>query len=417
MAVPALLLAAAVATFTVDAGTTGALVEDHRAPVVSITVEFPVGTWSPWARAHHAGDAWVFQDDDPDRRLRKRADALAAEVALDMGDRSAFLTLRCLKSDLDATLALAKDILANTRFDRHDLKRARRERQILWRGNETDVGFRMAQATARSLFAAGDPRRMPYEKLEQVSTDVEALVSARDLVVRLPGRIVGFAGDLTLEEARQAASGWLPAPLASVPDGLAPQLSPITPAAGRAKNQDVAIRSLTQVYFALGRDSLPWNDPRRPAFLIADHVLGGHFYSRLYVALRHDAGDTYGAGTREDGDVVPDAYTATTFSRADNAGSIEAKLRATMTVFHDQGISEEERAGAISYLRGSRAFDRQSARQILRRFLTERRYGLAPGSLDEQIERAASLSLPDINAFIRDFYDPAQFSMLRAVAR
>ena len=417
MAVPALLLAAAIATWTVDPGTVGALVEDHRAPVVAITIEFPVGTWSPWARGHHAEDAFVFQDDDPDRALRKRADALAAEVALAMGDRSAFLSLRCLRADLDATLALAKDILANTRYDRHDLKRARRERQILWRGNETDVAFRMAQATARNLFAAGDPRRLPYETLQQVSTDVEALLPIRDVVVRLPGRIVGFAGDLTLEEARKAASGLLPAPLASVPEGIEPRLLTMPPAAQREKSQDVAIRSLTQVYFALGRDSLPWNDPRRPAFLIADHVLGGHFYSRLYVALRHDAGDTYGAGTRDDGDVVPGAYAASTFSRADNAGPIEAKLRATMTTFREKGISEEERVGAISYLRGNRAFNRQSAGQILRRFLTERRYGLAPGSLDEQIERAASIPLDDINAFIRDYYDPAYFSMLRAVPK
>jgi len=417
MAVPALLLAAAAATWAVDPGTSGVLVEDHRAPVVTVTVEFPVGTWSPWAREHHAEDAFVFQDDDPDRTLRKRADALAAEIGLAMGDRSASLTLRCLRPDLDATLALAKDILANTRYDRRDLKRARRERQILWRGNDTDVGFRMAQASARLLFAPGDPRRLPYEKLAQVSTDVDALRSTRNVIVRLPGRIVGFAGDLTLGEARSAASGLLPAAAASVPAGLAPKLSPITPADKRARNKDVAMRSLTQVYFAFGRDSLPWGDPRRPAFLIADHVLGGHFYSRLYVALRHDAGDTYGAGTREDGDVVPDAYAATTFSRADNAGSIEAKLRAALIAFREKGISEEERAGAISYLRGNRAFDRQSAGQILRRFLTERRYGLAPGYLDELIERAASIPLDEINAFIRDYYDPAQFSMLRAVPK
>ena len=47
MVVPALLLAAAVATWTVDAGTQGVLVEDHRAPLVAVTIEFPVGTWSP----------------------------------------------------------------------------------------------------------------------------------------------------------------------------------------------------------------------------------------------------------------------------------------------------------------------------------------------------------------------------------
>ena len=92
MVVPALFLAAQVLTWTVDAGTQGALVEDHRAPLVAVTIEFPVGTWSPWARAHDAVDAFTFQDDDPERALRKRADALAATLDLGMGRRSASLS-------------------------------------------------------------------------------------------------------------------------------------------------------------------------------------------------------------------------------------------------------------------------------------------------------------------------------------
>jgi len=415
MVVPALFLAASVLTWTVDAGTQGALVEDHRAPLVAVTIEFPVGTWSPWARTHHADDAFSYQDDDPARSLRKRADALAATIDLGMGRRSAILTVRCLKGDLDATLALVKDILANTRYDGHELKRARRETAVLWRGNETDVAFRMAQAAARILFTPDDPRRLPYEKPETVGTDIPKLVATRDQVVRLPGRVVGFAGDLTLDEAKRAAEGLLPASDAAVPDGVAPRLGAITPPASRAKEQDIAMRKLTQVYLALGRDSLPWTDPRRPAFLVADHVLGGHFYSRLYVALRHDAGDTYGAGTSDRGDVVAGTYSATTFTRAENAKAIEAKLRGVVNVFQEKGITEEELAAAVSYLRGNRAFDRQSAGQVLGRFMTERRLGLAPGFLDEQIERASTLSLDEINAFIREFYESSQFSMLRAV--
>ena len=417
MVVPALLLAASVLTWTVDAGTQGVLVEDHRAPLVTVTIEFPVGTWSPWAPAHAAATAFVYQDDDPERSLRRRADALAVTIDLGMRRRSATLTINCLKVDLDAGLALAKDVLANTRYDEHELKRARRERKILWKGNETDVGFRTDQAAARLLFAPEDPRRLPLEKPDPVETDIAKLVAARDLMIRLPGRTIGFAGDLTPDEAKRAAEGLLTVAAAASPEGIAPRLLPIAPAGSRAKVIDIPMRKLTQVYLEFDRDSLPWTDPRRPAFLVADHVLGGHFYSRLYVALRHDAGDTYGAGTSESGDVAPGVYSASTFTRADNAQTIEAKLRGVMTVFQEKGITEEELAAAVSYLRGNRAFDRQSAAQILGRFLMERRLGLAPGFFDEQIDRASTLSLGEINAFIREFYDPAQFSMVRAVPK
>ena len=414
MALPALLLAAAVATWSVDARTEGALVEDHRAPVITITVEFPVGSWSSWARETHATDGFEFGDTDPGRILKKRADALAAELSIDVGDRASSLTIRCLKDDLAAAVGLAKDVLTNAAYDVHALKRAGRERSILWRGNKTDVSFLMAQSAARELFAPADPRRLPYEHFEKVATDPAKIAAARDVLVRLPGRIVAFAGDLTPEEAKRAADGLLPA-AGEVPPSVAPALSPISPPASRARRRDIPIRNLTQVYLSYGRDSLPWNDPKRPAFLVADHVLAGHFYSRLYMALRHEGGDTYGAGTTERGDVVPAGYAATTFTRADNAGAIEAKLMAAMSVFRERGITEEERAAAVAYLRGSRALSRQSAGQLLARYLSERRLGLPAGFLDDQIEQAAKVPVSDINTFIREFYDPAQFSMLRAV--
>ena len=317
MALPALLLGAVAAATTiaapvepaprvvswsVDAGTTGALVEDHRAPTVKLRVEFPVGTWSPWARAHHAEEAFEYQNDDPDRALENRADALGIAFSLDMQDRRATVHVTCLRRDLDAVLALVKDVLSNARYDEKEMKRRNRERSIAWRGTETDVPFRLGQAVSRTLFRdPEDPRRRAWEKPEPMETDSRKLAAARDALIRFPGRVVGFAGDLTEAEARKAAKTLLPEAAAGVPPDVVPRLGALAPASERPKEQSIPIRKLTQVYFAYGRDSLPWTDPRRPAFLVADQVLGGSFYSRLYVALRHDSGETYGASTRERG--------------------------------------------------------------------------------------------------------------------
>jgi predicted Zn-dependent peptidase len=135
------------------------------------------------------------------------------------------------------------------------------------------------------------------------------------------------------------------------------------------------------------------------------------------VALRHEGGETYGAGTRDDGDTTAGIYRISTFTRAGNAAHIEEKLRETLRVFREGGITEEERAFAVSALSGARAFSRQAPAQILSRYRLERRLGLPEGALDATVDRAASVSLAEINAFIRDYYDPAAFSMLRAVPR
>ena len=414
MALPALLLAAALTPFALGDGTEGVLVEDHREPVVTIVVELPAGRYSPWAISHHAVEAFELMDRDPAHALGRRADALAVALSLDVTARASTLRATCLKANLDATLALIKDIFANPSYDKDELVRAKREQQILWRGNDTDIGFRVRQTAARALFADGDPRRTPYEKPAPIETDPAVLVAARDTLLRLPGRIVGFAGDVTLDDAKRGAASLLPPPASEPPADLAPRYLPMRDVPA-AEATDVKVRRLTQVYFLDARDSIPWDDPRRPALRIADHVLAGHFYARLWVALRHEGGDTYGVGTVDEGGAKPGIYGAATYTRLANAPAIEAKLRAAMKTFASDGITEVERADAAGYLLGHRAFDRQAPDQLLARFLAERRAGLAPGTLDAVDDRAAALPLSEVNAFIRTYFDPARFTMIRAV--
>jgi predicted Zn-dependent peptidase len=187
----------------------------------------------------------------------------------------------------------------------------------------------------------------------------------------------------------------------------------------RAGSGDVTVRlrGLTQVRFAYGRPSLPENDPDYPAFLVADHVLGGHFYSRLHRALRHEGGETYAAYTVDLGDVVPDLYLLETFTRTANAAAAERKLREVLRRFHQGGIDEEEREDALGFLLGRPALRRQSPEQRLDRALRERRLGLPAGSDERAAERAATLSLAEINAFIARFFDPERFAMVRAEPR
>lgn len=416
MALPAVLLSAAAAAWSVDGATQAVLFEDHRAPVVTIVVELPVGTWSPFFERRDGETAFTFQDDDSGRSLRRRMDATGITIDLDVDRRFSVMRATTLTDRVPEALGLVQSILANRDYDERELSRHRRERKILWHQTDTDVGFKLSQAAARELFAEGDPRRTAWEKPPDASTNGAALAEARDEILRTPGRLIGFAGDVTRADAERWAAGLLP-PAGTAPSGVAPAFAPVRPAGDRARERDLPIRKLTQVYLAYVRDSIPLDDPRRPAFLIADHVLGGHFYSRLVTALRHEGGETYGAGTRDDGDVASGVYRVSTFTRADNAAHIEGKLRETLRVFREDGITEEERAGAVSALSGARAFARQAPGQLLARYRLERRLGLPEGAIDATIDRAAEVPLAEINAFIRAFYDPAAFSMLRAVPR
>lgn len=404
----------ALRTWAVDAGTGGALVEDHRVPLVTLVLSFPAGTWSPWVLRSHAVEAFEIQIRDPEGRLRRRADALAAVIGLSVGERSSQLEATFQKADLDAVMSLVREVLTNRDFEKHELAMRRRTAKISWDASVKQPEFRLQQEAARQLFAPGDPRRSPWEEPPPISGDASVLVQARDTLIRLKGRTVGFAGDLTPAEAEEAAAGLLPAASDRIPEDLAPRLATLR-AQGGGPDRVVKLPRLTQVYFNLFRDSLAWTDPDAAAFRIANHVLGGHFYSRLYVALRHEGGETYGAAATSWGDVTPNAYVLDTYTRTDNAAGTEVKLRDVLRIFHENGITEQERADAVGNLLGRKAFRRQSPEQTLYRWLGEREMGLPAGTLDALEEKATALPLDEINEFIRRWYDPALFTMVKAI--
>ena len=431
LAIPvAVLLLAAVGTLThaasgpgepqawaVDSSTTGVLVEDHRAPLVELRLVLPVGAWSAWPpRSYFAAAAWDLQFRDPRGALRARADRLAADISFSSDAHSFMFAAGCRREDLDSVLVLVRDILANRDFDAREIARRNRTNVIDWKAGQRNPDFMLGLTARRLLWRENDPRAWPL-KPWRIGTDGARLAAARDSLLRFPGRFVGFAGDLTRAEAERWAVGLLP-PAMSPPRALLESgLKPVRGAGRRPREELVLLPRLTQVYFKYVRHALPLGDPDWPALLVANHVLGGNFYSRLSSVLRHEGGYTYNASSGFG--VEPDTtmYEIGTYTRTASADTVEQKIREVLATYRERGITEEERAAAVGYLQGRRAFQRQSPAQVLDRFLWERVRGLAPGYRNAAVDRAAALSLDEINALIRRFYDPAEFTMIRARAK
>lgn len=395
--------------WTVDDATAAVLVEDHRAPLVELRVQLPAGSWTPWMLDSHGEDAWMHQYYDTGGTLRARADALAADIYFDVREQRSMMMVSCLKRDLPAVLELVGDIFANTNFDTEELKRTEKGYGINWASNQKDPQFRTNQATHRMLFAEGDPRRIPYEEPAGVETDTATLAATRDAMLRLPGRVIGFGGDLTRAEVDDMIGTILPA-AAAAPEGMEPVFFPLNEL---PESVVEPMENLTQTYFAWFKAGPDWDAEDYAAWRVADHVLGGHFFSRLYVALRHDGGETYGASTSGSGSEDARVFSIGTFTRLENTESTEEKLRATLASFHSEGISADELDGAIGYLLGSRLRDKQSPGQVLNETMWELGNDRALGWEDQLNEATSALSVEAVNAAITAHFAPDSFTMLK----
>lgn len=397
-----------------DDGTGVILVEDRRASWAYLAVDFPIGTWSPWAGKNPAREAFEIQLFDPSGALRRRADALGVEMTVKMYSHNARIYGSGLAEDFANLADLARSVLANRDFDRAELRRWRTLSNLEWGRFNREPAFMRHQAGLRSLFAPDDPRRISYEPPRRLVTDPARLLGVRDAILRLPGRTIAIAGRVTRTEAERALAGLVPRAETAPEVLLAPDYLPLTTPDGGTVT--VEMPRLTQVYLAMVRHSIPYHDEDYPAYRVTAHVLGGHPYSRLATALRHEEGDTYDASATAPGSPVPGMFRVTTFTRTANGAEVERKMRTVIARMHREGITEAEFDDAVGYLAGRRLFARQTPVDELGWLLQERRYGLPDGFFDGVADHAAELDLVQVNAFVRRFLDPAAFTTVRVVS-
>ena len=400
---------AAPVQWKLDDGTAVFLVEDHRVPLVELRIQVPVGYFNPWFMENGGQEAFMNQYYDKEGTLRARADALAADVAFAVKEQRTLMKVRCLKRDLPAVVELVKDILNNTDYDPAELDRDQKGRDLDWKTALKEPDSRLGIAVTKALYAEGDARTVNSSELPAVVTDIDRLIATRDTMLRMPGRALGFGGDLTQAEAEVLAEGLFPEIAAALPDDMTPVLHDLN---DRPPTLTESMEGLNQVYFAWFRESRPWDATDAAASRVATHVLGGHFYSRLNVALRHEGGETYGANASAGESAEHREYIISTYTRVDNRDATEARLREVVETFRADGITQQELDDTLGYMRGRLLFDQQAPASLLDDAIWEHGNQQMPGHSAAQVAEAEALTLEEVNAFIHEFYDPSAFTML-----
>lgn len=389
--------------WTRDDGTVVVLNTDARVPIVQLSVQFPAGTWHPgFESLDDTLDLALF---DEAGTLRRRVDAVGARVNFSAGSTLSSLGITVLADQLDEAQPLLVDLLSTPALDAKQALRDRRSQQIGWAQSLKEPSFVQEQLLDRAFYVESDPRRRDVEAPEPVSTDMDQHVALRDRLVRLPGRRVGVSGDIDRARVDALLDALLPAPEGEALD------TPLPPALQQPGPELTAeLPKLTQVYLAMARDAPRYDHPDIPALRVAAHVLGGHFHSRLYQALRHEDGDTYGASARVPYSRWPERMELSTFTRADNADVAKDKLLGALTTFFEAGITQEELDGAIGWHTGRQAFAEQTPYQEVSKRLAELEWEVEPGFRERELARIQALSLEEVNAVIQRWFDPADFT-------
>ena len=396
------------------------LVEDHRVPIVEVQIAIPVGVWHKIDQELHLEESLDIMTFDPQGELRGVSNILALDFSVINYGEYSLIKASFLADDTPKVQDHILKIFGNTSFDENELKRMQKNQDLGWKSNLKEPSFIGKREVLFTLFPdENDIRRLDYTESDEIVTDSIQLRSAQENIFAIKDIQFGFAGDIDREVATKWIEKLETVFASSTGEGTVVEPMFFGETLDLEKNpidKDVTMPNLNQVYFFYFRDLVPVHSDEYPLYLVADQVLAGSFYSRLYQALRHEDGDTYGVSSREKWIVESEGLlTIETFTRADNAQELEQKLRHTIDVFQKEGITQEEFEQAIGNILGRDKGNIQSPIQIVNRQISNSMFGRDIDYNQQLQNKIQQLTLEEVNAFIQEFYVASQFGMIRVV--
>lgn len=335
-------------------------------------------------------------------QLENELEKLGARISFSSSNTGLSVYIGCEKQHLDATLALANEMLSQPRWDEEEFKKIRK---------------RVVQGAQSALNNRGSGMRNAWRRLMYEESPLGVYVGAEDYdkisiddckkyfesYFKANNANLIFVGDLTKEEVKQKFAFLGNLPKSSDWNVPMPEL------AEEFKTSQifgVQYTDAEQSDIMLSFRSLPY-DYNSDFFknTVMNFVLGGNFNSRLNLKIREDKGWTYGirGGFSSSYKNMPGFYTVSAGVKADATDSAINEVLWLMDDFRKNGITDEEFEFTKNALLASQALDFESLSKKAG-FMAQMAYRNLPMNYTEQqLEILKSLTKEDLNALAKKY--------------
>ena len=401
LAVAAPAAAVDIKTLTTPAGIKLWLVEDHTAPVISVSFSFAGGSaQDPAGKEGLAQITASLLDQGAGpydaAQFKARQEDIAVRLSFGMSVDRFGGTVRMLRAYREESVDLLRLALTEPRFDADSIQRLQRQFVSGLKQAEQSPNSVANRTLMRALFGQhpyGRPPDGTIAGIEAVTLDDLKMQVRRQFARdRLKLAIVG---DLTPAEAValvDRAFGQLPA---TTGEADAPAW---TPGPGHPGGRTMVVeRPVPQSVVLIAMPAVKRDDPDWYAALVMNHVLGGGGFSgRLMNEVREKRGLAYCAYSRLSPWRQAGLLIASTSTANERVAETIKIMREQLALMAKEGITETELADAKTYLDGSLAVSLDSTGSIAGLLLSMQTDGLPPDHLDRRKELIDRVSLDDV---------------------
>ena len=283
-----------------DNGLTVLILEDHRLPTVSMTLELR-SAGAIYEPADMTGLASVTASmlregttTRTSKQITETIDRLAASIAgfAGQGGVGTSMVMSGLTENFDQWFPLAVDILLHPSFPADEWAKLKQRQLIGLRNQRTSPQFLSRERFNKAVYGAHPAANFSATAASLEAITPEAMKRWHDERYVPQNAILGIAGDVTaaqiMPKLRSAFAAWKKTDLktASVP-ATAPAAEKRVIIVNRAGS--------VQTSLVMGNIAIDRRSPDYVALMVMNQVLGGGSTARLFNNLREDKGYTYGA--------------------------------------------------------------------------------------------------------------------------
>jgi zinc protease len=355
-----------------DNGITVLILEDHRLPQISISMDIrgggglldPAemkGLASLAASLMREGTATMSS-----KQIAEQVDQLATTIGANASNTtmSAAYNMSGLSDNFDQWFALGVDIFLHPSFPADEWAKLKQRTLIGLRQQRTNPSFLASERFNKSVFG-GHPLSMISSTPANIEVITpEAMKKWHDERLAPQNTVLGVVGDITAAEIvpklKTAFASWKKT-------AYKPVQPPDAPPNPELHVSIVSRPGSVQTNIVLGNVGIDRRSPDYFAMTVMNQVLGGGGSARLFNNLREDKGYTYGAYSGFSAGMLPGAWQATSEVRTDvtegamreffnelrrirdekvPAGELEEKKRAVVAGF---ALSLESPATLLNY--------------------------------------------------------------------
>ena len=398
-------------TFTLKNGLTVILVENHKLPIVSFSLQLDLDPILEKEIAGTASLAGSLLRTGTTTRTREVIDEEIDFIGATLGTSSGGAFGSSLKKHQDKLLEIFTDVLFHPVFPNEEFEKQRKQTLSALQFSSTDAGS-MASTVAPVLrYGLNHPYGEPVTEQTVGNVTLDGIRNYYTTYFQPSAAYLVMVGDLTLPESKKLAekyfSGWKGK---KVPKHTYPDPPAITSNTVAFVDKPGAVQSVIKITHPLILK--PGTPDVIPASFMNSVLGGGVFSGRLMMNLREDKAYTYGAVSTLSQDRLVGYFEAGAQVRNSVTDSAIVEFFYEIRRIQEELISEEDLQLNKNVMAGQFARSLESPETVARFALNTIRYKLPQDYYSTYLEKIDRITREDVRNMAKKYLHPDQCIIL-----